>query len=160
LRGEFLPYCVAQWFCSTTNGAKFCVESERTERFLHKFRLTFYADDRDGILPRQLFSVLELVPDFQMTMLELAFTDVVSELLDTSDPSMQPTGPAGWRDLRAATRGLGPRRRHGSRETGRVAGEKLQEPKTPNATRAMAISPRLGFAGYVGTGLESSEKRV
>jgi hypothetical protein len=37
------------------------------------FRLTFIADDVDGLLSAQLFSVLEVTPDFYMTMVELAF---------------------------------------------------------------------------------------
>ncbi len=49
------------------------MESERREAWLPPYRLTLYADDRTGLLPDEVFSVLEVLPDFRMTMLELAF---------------------------------------------------------------------------------------
>jgi hypothetical protein len=32
-----------------------------------------YADDRTGLMPSEVFGVLEVLPDFQLTLLELAF---------------------------------------------------------------------------------------
>lgn len=52
---------------------KFLIESERREAWLPPFRLTLYADDTTGLLPDEVFGVLEVLPDFRMTMLELAF---------------------------------------------------------------------------------------
>lgn len=52
---------------------KFLIESERREAWLPPYRLTLYADDRFGLLPDEVFSVLEVLPDFKLTMLELAF---------------------------------------------------------------------------------------
>jgi hypothetical protein len=72
-KGTFQPYGQAQWFHSTRNEAKFTIESDRRERFLDPFKITFFADDIDGLLPEQVFSVLELMPSFRMTMVELAF---------------------------------------------------------------------------------------
>ena len=70
---KFQPYACVQWFQSTRNGAKFVVDSERMHRFVDPFRITFFADDVDGLLRSEIFRVLELVPDFRMTMVELAF---------------------------------------------------------------------------------------
>jgi hypothetical protein len=70
---KFQPYACVQWFQSTRNGAKFVVDSERMHGFVDPFRITFFADDVDGLLRSEIFRVLELVPDFRMTMVELAF---------------------------------------------------------------------------------------
>jgi hypothetical protein len=52
---------------------KFLVESDRREAWLPPYRLTLYADDRTGLLPNEVFGVLEVLPDFRMTAMELAF---------------------------------------------------------------------------------------
>jgi hypothetical protein len=71
--GTFRPYVRAQWFHSRRSTWKLAIESEPVERWLAPFRLTLFADDATGLLPNEVFGVLELVPDFQLTMLELAF---------------------------------------------------------------------------------------
>lgn len=71
--GRFQAYGRVHWFASATSGMKFLIESERREPWLPEYRLTLYADDRTGLLPADVFSILEVLPDFQMTMLELAF---------------------------------------------------------------------------------------
>lgn len=71
--GRFQPYGWVHWFKSRTSGMKFLIESERRELWLPPYRLTLYADDHTGLLPTEVFSVLEVLPDFQMTLLELAF---------------------------------------------------------------------------------------
>ena len=70
---KFQPYACVRWFQSTRNGAKFVIDSERMHGFVDPFRITFFADDVDGLLRSEIFRVLELVPDFRMTMVELAF---------------------------------------------------------------------------------------
>jgi len=60
---------------------KSLVESDRREAWLPSYRLTLYADDRTGLLPDQVFGILELLPDFRMTMLEVAF-DFPAEEMD------------------------------------------------------------------------------
>jgi hypothetical protein len=52
---------------------KLLVESARREAWLPPYRLTLYADDRTGLSRDEVFSVLEVLPDFRMTMMELAF---------------------------------------------------------------------------------------
>jgi hypothetical protein len=52
---------------------KVLIESEPSEAWLPRYRATLYADDRTGLLPSEVFSVLEVLPDFRMTLLELAF---------------------------------------------------------------------------------------
>jgi hypothetical protein len=71
--GRFQAYERVHWFQSTTSGMKVLIESERREGWLPPYRVTLYADDRTGLLPAEVFSVLELLPDFKMTLLELAF---------------------------------------------------------------------------------------
>jgi hypothetical protein len=61
------------WFESRTSGTKFLIESERREAWLLPYRLTLYADDRTGLPPDEVFSVLEVLPDFRMTLVEVAF---------------------------------------------------------------------------------------
>jgi hypothetical protein len=71
--GRFQAYGYVHWFESRRSGMKFLIESERREAWLPPYRLTLYADDATGLLPDEVFSVLEVLPDFRMTMLELAF---------------------------------------------------------------------------------------
>jgi len=70
--GAFQPYSRAQWFHSTKHEGKLVVESERREHWLPPFRLTLVADDVLGLSPPDVFSVLEQLPDFKLTMGELA----------------------------------------------------------------------------------------
>jgi hypothetical protein len=79
--GRFQAYGRAHWFESRTSKMKFLLESEQREAWLPPFRLTLYADDNTGLLPDEVFSVLEVLPDFQMTVLELAF-DFAPELMN------------------------------------------------------------------------------
>ena len=52
---------------------KFLIESECRAHWLKPFRVTIYGDDRFGLLPPEVFAILEVLPDFQLTMIELAF---------------------------------------------------------------------------------------
>ena len=70
---RFQPYGYVRWFESRTSAMKFLVESDRREAWLPPYRLTLYADDRTGLLPNEVFSVLEVLPDFRLTIVELAF---------------------------------------------------------------------------------------
>ena len=51
---------------------KFLVESKRREPWLPAYRITLFADDRTGLLPEQLFAVLEVIPRFKVSTIELA----------------------------------------------------------------------------------------
>ena len=51
---------------------KLLLECERREAWLPPYRLTLYADDRTGLLPDEVFGILEVLPDFRLTMMELA----------------------------------------------------------------------------------------
>jgi hypothetical protein len=51
---------------------RICVESKRQEAWLAKYRISFYADDRTGLLAAVLFSVLELMPRLQLAFCEFA----------------------------------------------------------------------------------------
>jgi hypothetical protein len=70
---RFQAYGYVQWFESRTSRMKFLIESMRRELWLPPYRLTLYADDHTGLLPEEVFSVFEVLPDFRMTLLELAF---------------------------------------------------------------------------------------
>lgn len=70
---KFLPYKRAQWFWSKTSLMKFAIESDRQKPWLVPYRITLIADDRTGLLPGEVFSILELLPDFKLTTLEIAF---------------------------------------------------------------------------------------
>jgi hypothetical protein len=78
---RFQPYGYVQWFENRASAMKFLVESERREPWLPPYRWTLYADDNTGLLPDEVFSVLEVLPDFRMTMMELAF-DFAPEHID------------------------------------------------------------------------------
>jgi hypothetical protein len=71
--GRFQAYGHVHWFECRTSGMKFLIESEPREAWLPPYRVTLYADDRTGLLPSEIFSVLEVLPDFKMTLVELAF---------------------------------------------------------------------------------------
>jgi hypothetical protein len=79
--GRFQAYGRVHWFESRSSGMKLLLESERREAWLPPYRLTLYADDRTGLLPDEVFSVLEVLPDFRLTMMELA-VDFAPERLD------------------------------------------------------------------------------
>lgn len=72
-RQRFFPYKRVQWFWSMTSSMKFLIESEAQKPWLVPYRLTLIAADRTGLLPSEVFSVLELLPDFKLTTLEIAF---------------------------------------------------------------------------------------
>jgi hypothetical protein len=53
---------------------KFCIESQRRVGWIAPYRVTLIADDKIGLLPGQVFSVLELLPGrFKLTLVEIAF---------------------------------------------------------------------------------------
>lgn len=70
---KFLPYKRAQWFWSERSSMKFAIECEPLEPWLAPYRLTLIADDWTGLRPVEIFSILELIPDFKLTTLEIAF---------------------------------------------------------------------------------------
>src|SRR5579862_2501515 len=53
-------YARVHWFRSATSTMKFCVHSEPLDYWLAPYRLTLYADDTVGLLPSELFSILEV----------------------------------------------------------------------------------------------------
>jgi hypothetical protein len=59
---------------------KLLLESEPREPWIWPYRETWYADDTTGLLPEDVFSVLEVLPDFNMTMMELAFDFAPEEM--------------------------------------------------------------------------------
>jgi hypothetical protein len=71
--GRFQAFSWVHWFVSETSAMKFLLESQRREAWLPPYRLTLYADDKTGLLPDEVFSVLEVLTDFKLTLLELAF---------------------------------------------------------------------------------------
>jgi hypothetical protein len=73
-RHRFQPYAQLQWWRDERSDMMILVESSRSKHWLRwPFRLTFIADDATGLLPRQLFSVLEILPQFHLLMTEVAF---------------------------------------------------------------------------------------
>jgi hypothetical protein len=71
--GSFQAYGRADWYQTGRGETKVAVESDRSQHWLWPYRITFVADDATGLLPRDVLGVMEVLPDFQMTMLELAF---------------------------------------------------------------------------------------
>jgi hypothetical protein len=70
---SFQPYGRVHWFRRKGSAMKFCVDSERLEEFLAPYRVTLYADDRTGLLPGEVLSILQVMPGVKLTMVELAF---------------------------------------------------------------------------------------
>jgi hypothetical protein len=70
---RFHPYERAAWFHDHRSDMKISVESEPTKHWLWCYRVTLVADDATGLLPSQVFRVLERLPDFHLVMLEVAF---------------------------------------------------------------------------------------
>ena len=78
--GRFQAYGRVRWFQSTTSRLKMLIESEPREAWLPPYRVTLYADDRTGLLPDEVFAVLEVLPGFKLTLLELAFDFPVGKM--------------------------------------------------------------------------------
>jgi hypothetical protein len=70
---RFFPYGRAQWFWNEESEMKFAIESEPQKPWLVPYRLTLIADDRTGLQPNEVFGILELLPNFKLTTLEVAF---------------------------------------------------------------------------------------
>jgi hypothetical protein len=83
-RERFQPYGRVHWYKSTSSGMRFCVEWKRLEAWLAPFRITMFADDATGLLPDEVFGVLEALPDFKLTMQEVAFDFAGSVTEDTA----------------------------------------------------------------------------
>ncbi len=67
-------YGRAHRFHSRTSGMEFCIESKPREPWIPPFRITLVADDLTGLLPQEVFAVLELLPHkFKLSLVELAF---------------------------------------------------------------------------------------
>ena len=72
--GEFRAYDRVHWFYSRTSKMKFVIESKLRKPFMPQpYRITLYADDRTGLLMEEVFSILEVLPSFHLTLVELAF---------------------------------------------------------------------------------------
>jgi hypothetical protein len=77
---RFRPYGCVQWWRDLSSGMMLLIESEPTKHWLRwPFRITFIADDATGLLPAQLFRILEVLPGLRLLMLEIAF-DFAGEL--------------------------------------------------------------------------------
>lgn len=71
--GRFQPYSRVHSFRDWHSDMKFKIESRRREPWMPAYRITLYADDRTGLLPEQLFAVLEVIPKFKLSVIEIAF---------------------------------------------------------------------------------------
>jgi hypothetical protein len=79
-RQGFRPYARLQWWRDRHSAMMILVESVPTRHFIRwPFRITFIADDATGLLPAQLFQILELIPGLRLLMIEIAF-DFAGEL--------------------------------------------------------------------------------
>jgi hypothetical protein len=65
-------YGRVHWFKRTDSKMKFCVESVRQHGYLAPYSLTAYADDKTGLLPAEVFPILNVAPGAKLTMMELA----------------------------------------------------------------------------------------
>jgi hypothetical protein len=70
--GEFRAYGRAHWFQRIGSGMKFCVESNPREPWLAPYSVSIFADDETGLLPDEVFSLRELMPEAKLTLLEIA----------------------------------------------------------------------------------------
>jgi hypothetical protein len=68
----FRPYGHGQWFQAEKSKMQFYVESDRREGWLAPYSVTLIADDRTGLLPEEVFAILEVIPNAKLTMVELA----------------------------------------------------------------------------------------
>jgi hypothetical protein len=68
----FQPYGHGQWFQSEKSKMQFYVESDPREGWLAPYSVTLIADDRTGLLPEEVFAILEVMPTARLTMVELA----------------------------------------------------------------------------------------
>ena len=66
-------YRRAHWFGHKKSKMKFVVESVPRQPWSTPFRLTLFSDDRTGLVPSEVFSILELLPTFKLVLVELAF---------------------------------------------------------------------------------------
>lgn len=70
--GKCQGYGRVHWFQREGSRMKFCVESERREGWLAPYSITLFADDRTGLLPQEVFSILEVCPKTKLTLVEFA----------------------------------------------------------------------------------------
>ena len=82
--GRFQPYGCSQWFWNMKSQMKFYIESDKREGWLSPYRVTLVADDQTGLTPEEVFGILEVLPEFKLTMLEVAF-DFHPEFLGLRD---------------------------------------------------------------------------
>ncbi len=79
---RFEPYGRAHWLNSKTSSMSFCIESKPREPWSDPFRVTLIADNSTGLLPQEVFAVLELLTgDFKLSLVELPF-DFVDSTVD------------------------------------------------------------------------------
>lgn len=69
----FQPYRRVAWFRHKGSGMKIRVESEPLVGWLAPYRVTLYADDQTGLRSEHVFSVMEIIPEATLTLIELAF---------------------------------------------------------------------------------------
>lgn len=65
-------YKRAQWFNRTDSRMKACLYSEPIHGWLSPFKIVMYADDKTGLLPGGVFSLLEVMSSSRLLMVELA----------------------------------------------------------------------------------------
>ena len=68
----FLAYAHKQWFHHKSSKMRVLVEDKPTKGWLAPYRVTFYADDLTGLLPDQVFGLLEVLPLTRLILVELA----------------------------------------------------------------------------------------
>lgn len=68
-----LGYAWAQWFQRTRSGTKFNIEGQPRRGYLSPWRVTLVADDSTGLTGKQVRAVLKVIPDFKLTLVEIAF---------------------------------------------------------------------------------------
>jgi hypothetical protein len=70
---RFHPYAQLQYWRDERSDMTVVVESAPTKHWIrYPFRITLNADDGTGVLPPQTFAVLEVVPQSQLLMVEIA----------------------------------------------------------------------------------------
>lgn len=53
---------------------KLCIESQPRVGWIPPYRITLIADDKMGLLPEEVFAVLEMLANgFKLTLVEIAF---------------------------------------------------------------------------------------
>jgi hypothetical protein len=70
---ERCRYHRVHWFRSVKSKMKFCIYSEPLDGWLEPFKVVLFADDQTGLLPSEVFGILEVMPAARLLLVELAF---------------------------------------------------------------------------------------